>query len=690
VLLSLYDQVEDRLFKIRNCMNISGVRRQLALFAPPIDVMALVRARAAGLSLDEAMAALEAPVPPYRFSYLIERARQAAQTVQSFGSALLSALEKKDTEELTLLRSLHERDVLRVTKRVKSDQVEEAQHQLQALAETETNVQNRIDYYSGLIDNGHTAWETTEQISRHTASIAHGVSAIVQLTAAFSHWSPQVGSPFAMTYGGVQLGGGASAVAASLDTLATVAEAVSASAALEASWQRRDQEWHQQLQLAQQELKQVEQQRLAAEIRAAIAGKELDIHQTTMDQADELDHFYKNKFTSLGLYNYLATTLTRLHREAYHLADQLARMAQRAYAFERDDDTPFIAADNWEADKNGLLAGEKLTLQLQQLEAAYLRTNTRQLEVTQSFSLALLDPGALLTFRETGSCEFTIPEILFDLAYPGQYKRIIKSARISIPSVVGPYTTLSAKLTLTASKVRKQATIDPDDLVALPAPPTPSIATSTAVSDGGVFELTFRDERYLPFEGAGAISSWRLELPSQLRTFDYATISDIILHISYTARDDDAFRATVETAIVDSLTAYAATAGMHRLFSLRRDFPDAFYQLLNPAGTAQQTHIKLAREHFPYFLSTRTLKITGASLFIQPDGADPVDTTGLTISLNNNPNATWTTPPKTNLRSADIPATGPAVADWAIKITAGHLGSAAVNDVLLLFKYGVL
>ena len=47
--------------------------------------------------------------------------------------------------------------------------------------------------------------------------------------------------------------------------------------------------------------------------------------------------------------------------------------------------------------------------------------------MTQSFSLALLDPGALLTFRETGSCEFTIPEILFDLAYPGQYKRIIKS-----------------------------------------------------------------------------------------------------------------------------------------------------------------------------------------------------------------------------------------------------------------------
>ena len=689
VLLDLYSQVEDRLFKIRNCMNISGVRRDLALFAPPIDVMALVRARAAGLSLDEAMAALEAPVPPYRFTHLIDKARQAAQTVQSFGGALLSALEKKDTEELTLLRSLHERDVLRMTKKVKTDQVKEAQHQLQALAETEANVQNRIDYYSGLIDAGHSPWEFTEQVSRVAATVSRSFETYFHLGAAIAHLVPQVGSPFAMKYGGKELGDAQSALGAFTASLAGVLDGVAASAGLQATFERRNQEWHQQLRLAQQECKQVEQQRLAADIRAAIAEKELDIHQTTMDQADELDHFYKNKFTSLGLYNYLATTLTRLHRDAYNTAEGLARMAQRAYAFERDDDTVFIAPGNWQADKNGLLAGEKLTLQLEQLETAYLRANSRQLEVSQSFSLALLDPGALLTFRETGSCEFTIPEVLFDLAYPGQYKRIIKSARISIPCVVGPYTTVSAKLTLTASKVRKQATTSSDDLVSLPAPATPSIATSTAVNDAGVFELTFRDERYLPFEGAGAISSWRLELPDQLRMFDYATIPDIILHISYTARDDDTFRATVETAITDSLTAYASTAGMHRLFSLRHDFPDAFYQLQHPAGTTQETRVKLGREHFPYFLSTRTLSVTGATLFLQPQGADSADTTGLTISLNGNPAATWTTPPKTNLRSADITASGPALTDWAVKVTAGHLDPAAVNDVLLLFKYGI-
>ena len=61
--------------------------------------------------------------------------------------------------------------------------------------------------------------------------------------------------------------------------------------------------------------------------------------------------------------------------------------------------------------------------------------------------------------------------------------------------------------------------------------PIASIAVSTGQNDSGTFELNFRDERYIPFEGAGAISKWRLELPSDFRQFDYDTISDAILHL---------------------------------------------------------------------------------------------------------------------------------------------------------------
>ena len=81
--------------------------------------------------------------------------------------------------------------------------------------------------------------------------------------------------------------------------------------------------------------------------------------------------------------------------------------------------------------------------------------------------------------------------------------------------------------------------------------PVKAIAASSAQNDSGVFELSFRDERYLPFEGAGAVSEWSLELFSDLpannpepanldfgtalRQFDYGIISDAVLHVKYTA-----------------------------------------------------------------------------------------------------------------------------------------------------------
>src|SRR5439155_7954557 len=45
--VAYWERVEDRLFKIRHCLNIDGQAVPLALFEPPIDPMALARAAAA-------------------------------------------------------------------------------------------------------------------------------------------------------------------------------------------------------------------------------------------------------------------------------------------------------------------------------------------------------------------------------------------------------------------------------------------------------------------------------------------------------------------------------------------------------------------------------------------------------------------------------------------------------------------
>lgn len=606
-LLDYWDRVEDRLYKIRNCMNISGIRRSLALFQPPIDPMLLVRAKAAGLSLEDILTGTQA-LPPYRFEYVLEKAKQFTQTVQGFGNALLSALEKKDVEELTLLRSIHEQNILKLTKDVKRKQIEEARAQYESTQENLKNVEYRISYYQELIDTGLIPGEKTQQNLRNQAGVMEDSAGIFRILASYLRIIPQNGAPTSMNFGGQQLGHAmdmyASAFSAEASRLMRAAE----TSGVEAGHQRREQEWKQQLTLAEQEYKQVEQQVIAAEIRLYIAEKELEIHDKTIEQAKELYDFYRDKFTNLGLYYFLSSNLSRIYRQAYNMAADMARMAEQAYQFELNDTTFFIAGGNWESDKAGLLAGDRLALQLQQMEAAFLENNKRKYEITQSFSLKQIDPYALILLRKDATCTFALPEALFDLFYPGQYKRIIKSVRLSIPCIAGPYTNIGCKLTLDKSWIRTEANIAADKRIERIQGKAQSIATSNAQNDGGVFELNFRDERYLPFEGAGADSEWTLELPEKFRSFDYATIADVIIHVSYTAEYDDVYKGTVEENLLSKLNELAKVStetGLFRLFDLKHDFPNEWHQF--EAGGSFKVEVK--REHFLYF--AQPFKIAG-------------------------------------------------------------------------------
>jgi hypothetical protein len=97
-LLDKWDVVADRLFKIRHCQNIEGQALSLALLSPPIDPALLVRAKAMGMDIDGVLSQLQAPLPHYRFQTLAQKASELCGQVKALGSALLSALEKRDGE----------------------------------------------------------------------------------------------------------------------------------------------------------------------------------------------------------------------------------------------------------------------------------------------------------------------------------------------------------------------------------------------------------------------------------------------------------------------------------------------------------------------------------------------------------------------------------------------------------------
>src|SRR5262249_47875671 len=212
----------------------------------------------------------------------------------------------------------------------------------------------------------------------------------------------------------------------------------------------------------------------------------------------------------------------------------MARLAEQAYRYERaDETTPLLQMDYWDPTRAGLLAGERLMVDLQAMERRFIETNYRTLEIDQAFSLTQIDPDALVRLREEGSCAFELLEVFFDLFYPGQFRCRLSCVRMTMPCITGPYTNVGATLTLTSSKIRNEPKLGAANLVEVPIRRSVSVATSTAQNDAGVFEFSFRDERYMPFEGAGAVSSWRLVLPKSFRQFDYQTITDVILHLSY-------------------------------------------------------------------------------------------------------------------------------------------------------------
>jgi len=206
--------------------------------------------------------------------------------------------------------------------------------------------------------------------------------------------------------------------------------------------------------------------------------------------------------------------------------------------------------------------------------------------------------------------------------FPGHYMRRIRSVSVTIPCIAGPYTTINATLRLLENKFRLNAISgggypermdEADSRFTTLRIPVGSIATSNSQNDPGVFELNFKDERFMPFEGAGVISKWNVKMMKEeaLRQFDYNTISDLILHIRYTSKEDSNLK-TAAVSHLKTLTTSLGETAFARMFSLRHDFPNQWH--IWKQGGAMNLDISKER-HFPYWVQGRTITINEINLY---------------------------------------------------------------------------
>ena len=268
-----------------------------------------------------------APLPNYRFTFALQKALELCAEVKSLGAALLSALEKQDAEELALLRSTHEIAMLKLARDVRKKQVDEADANIVALQQSQASVTERFSQFQKLLGkNGMTRGQDGLPVVEQSSSLSVSTDPVGRASglglsrmeveqlrfSAFAHLQTQIagsvqvvagivslipnifaGTPFAgQTSGGTNFGIAANALAKGIEMTAAEANYLASQAGTFGGYERRQDDWVHQSKLALAELKQLDKQILAAEIRKSIAQNELDNHDQQLANANADRRFH--------------------------------------------------------------------------------------------------------------------------------------------------------------------------------------------------------------------------------------------------------------------------------------------------------------------------------------------------------------------------------------------------------------
>ncbi|GAA0953569.1 hypothetical protein GCM10009558_070570 [Virgisporangium aurantiacum] len=590
VLDEYWVRVADRLHKIRQSLNIMGIAQPLPLFEPPADPMALVRSVATGGGADEVVPAGATAVPHYRFAFVYRKAQELVDRLRQLGGDLLSVLERGDAEELSLLQGRQQREILTMTRAIRDAQVRVAEENLVELTAGQAAARDRVTHYEALLAGGMSALEQAQLNKMSTAADSHLAGGVLKVAAGIAFAVPQFyAGPFIIgtDTGGRQLGDSLDKAAETAESFGEAFSMIGEVLGIQAQHERLTEDWNLQLTTARSDVVQLGHRVAGAVQQVAVARREAEILDREIAHNESVATFMKDKFSTAELYGWMSGTLSGLYFQAYHLAYEMARAAERAFQFERGlpagEATSFIRPAYWQSRRGGLLAGDTLGLDLERLGRAYLDTGGRGMEITRQLSLRELDPLALLRLRDAGSCEFALTEALFDQDFPGHYRRQIRTVTVMFLDAEGQPLAVNATLTQLGHRTVLEA--DPQAVKHLLDPQGAAPATvrsdwrasqqiALSQPDGGrenngLFELRFDDDRYLPFEGTGAVSRWRLSRSRRA----VPGLSDIVFTVKYTAEQGgEIFANTVRGMLRPQPAA--------RLFDVAREFPAQWEEFL--------------------------------------------------------------------------------------------------------------
>jgi hypothetical protein len=551
--------------KIRECKNIAGL--DLCLDPYGVTTADLVSADS-GQPLSTVATGLQ-PMP-YHYVTLIERTKQLVELARQLESSMLQFISSAEQARYEELKARQDLELTQAGVQLKDLQVLQASDAATSASLQRDRAQLQASHFSELLTNG---WTVNEQLQVTNLAVADAH----QHAAAIASW---IGIWF-----------GQSNYATAISTSGSAWSMNSQFHGLLASFERRNQEWQFEKRVAEQDVRIGQQQIMVARDQLAIAGQERAIAALQADYAQTIVNFLAGKFLNADLYDWMADVLEQVYRFFLQQATQLARMAELQLSFERQEPlVSIIKADYWERPSTeltpdvgasstgtnnvrGLTGSARLLRDVFELDQYAFAKNQRKQQLSETLSLAQLDPFAFQLFRQTGRLPFATPMALFDLRFPGHYLRLIKRVRTSVVALIPP--TMGIRATL-SSIGPTRVVVGPEAFRSVTIRrESQYVALTSPANATGLFDLDAQPELLVPFEGLGVDGNWVFDMPKPSNPFDYDAIADVLVTFDYTALHSPDYQEEVLKTMDRSFRA-------DRAFSFRQEFADAWYDLNNP------------------------------------------------------------------------------------------------------------
>ena len=508
-------------------------------------------------------------LPPWRFSFLLERGRYFAEHAKNGQRDYLNFLnsaEHEEFQEQSLAQNVEmEKSNIRIeTARVDQvqDEVNASQASLTLANQQATDAQSRFDEYP--------QFDEQMQVFDLESSIFGAISGGA---------SGSSGGPIG------------SAVGAGLGFTEGIEKA-------QISQLQRD-----------LESENIYNSMIEANLAANVAQKKLAVDQAGLlvaglqRQAAILRHefaiqnlnYMRNQTLNADQWFRIANSMRSVSDTYLHYAIEIAFLAQQGYNFESDKRLDVIRFDYDLSDVGAMLAADFLLRDLDTLEQdLVVSQQTRLQEVRYVLSMAREFPETLRTLADVGEVMFSMRLEQLERHFPGLVNLRISSVDVQPVALMDP-TRVSLELTHLGSgmiRLKSQPGNSPLDTTDIPADgdwisntgsdwpikihvsgPETALFSGVSRQEAASLSLTTANER-AAFEGLPGASSWSLDMSMKENQVVPGTLADVIITFSLAGYHDSQLKELVTNAA--SSGRFLATTSF---VSARQSLPDAFYSL---------------------------------------------------------------------------------------------------------------